>query len=260
MHPTAVLLDLDGVIYQSDHAIAGAAEVVAELQQRGTPHLFLTNTTSRPRQSLVDKLDGFGIQTDADHLLTPPVAAARWLLEHQANQVALFVPEATRSDFTDVTPLPEDAEQGAGAVVIGDLGEEWNYPRLNRAFRLLKDDPPPHFLVLGLTRFWQADDGLRLDVGAFAAALEFATGRTPLVLGKPAKAFFEVALNLVGTAANQTLMIGDDIQSDVLGADALGMKTALVCTGKYRPEDEAHLPSRGQVIGSIADLPTLLDW
>lgn len=260
MHPTAVLLDLDGVIYQSDHAIAGAAEVVAELQQRGMPHLFLTNTTSRPRQSLVDKLDGFGIQTDADHLLTPPVAAARWLQEHQASQVALFVPEATRADFGDITLLTEDADQGADAVVIGDLGEGWDYRRLNRAFRLLKADPPPHFLALGLTRFWQADDGLRLDVGAFAAALEFASGRAPLVLGKPAKAFFEVALSLIGTAADQTLMIGDDVQSDVLGADALGMQTALVRTGKYRPEDEARVPNNGQVIESIANLPNLLSW
>ncbi len=260
MHPTAVLLDLDGVIYQSDRAIDGAAEVVAELQRQGTPHLFLTNTTSRPRQSLVDKLASFGIKTDADHLLTPPVAAARWLLEHQANQVALFVPEATQADFGNIPRLAEDTDQGADAVVIGDLGESWDYHRLNRAFRLLKGDPPPHFLALGLTRFWQADDGLRLDVGAFAAALEFASGRAPLVLGKPARAFFEVALSLAGNTADRTLMIGDDVQSDVLGANALGMQTALVRTGKYRPEDEARLPEQGQVIDSIADLPTLLSW
>lgn len=256
----SVLLDLDGVIYQNDHAIAGAAEVVAELQRRATPHLFLTNTTSRPRQSLVDKLGSFGIETDAEQLLTPPVAAARWLQDHHAGQVALFVPEATRADFGDITLLPEDTDQGADAVVIGDLGEEWSYHRLNRAFRLLKGDPPPHFLALGLTRFWQAHDGLRLDVGAFSAALEFASGRAPLVLGKPAKAFFEVALNLVGNTAERTLMIGDDVQSDVLGADTLGMQTVLVRTGKCRPEDEARVPERGQVIGSIADLPDLLGW
>lgn len=257
MQTTAVLLDLDGVIYEGSRPIEGAAETVALLQQRGIPHLFLTNTTSRPRQALVDKLADMGIDTDVDHLLTPPVVAARWLSEHARGPVALFVPAATQADFEGFEILPESAQEGAHAVVIGDLGAGWDFDRLNRAFRLLMAGEP-HFLALGMTRYWQADDGLRLDVGAFTSALGFATGKEPIVTGKPAEAFFDIALKQLGTTTEQTLMVGDDIQSDILGAAWLGFQTALVRTGKYRPAEEERLPGGSQVIDDINELPRLL--
>jgi len=257
MQASAVLLDLDGVIYEGDRAIDGAAATVALLQQHRVPHLFLTNTTSRPRQALVDKLADMGITTDTEHLLTPPVVATRWLTEHASGPAALFVPAATRADLGDIDTLPDDADHGAHAVVIGDLGKEWDFARLNHAFRLLMAGAP-HFLALGMTRYWQAEDGLRLDVGAFTSALSFACGREPLIMGKPAEAFFDIALKQLGSTSEQTLMVGDDVQSDILGASWLGLQTALVRTGKYRPDDEERLPGGAEVIDDITELPRLL--
>jgi HAD superfamily hydrolase (TIGR01458 family) len=115
--------------------------------------------------------------------------------------------------------------------------------------------PHPHLIALGMTRYWRAADGLRLDCAPFVAALQHATGIEPVVLGKPAKPFFETALRTLGTNAGETLMIGDDIRSDVGGAQRAGMPGMLVRTGKFRAADLGGEIRPDGVLRSIADLP-----
>jgi len=250
----AVLFDLDGVVYQGDLAIPGAADTLEWVREQRIPHLFLTNTTSRPRSAIVEKLARMGIAVSEDEILTPPVAAMAWLREREVTNLALFVPEATKAEFAGIPLLPEDRESGAGAVILGDLGAGWDFATLNRAFRLLMAEPHPHLIALGMTRYWRAPDGLRLDCAPFVMALRHATGIEPVVLGKPAKPFFEAALGTLGITADQTLMIGDDIRGDVGGAQQAGIRALLVRTGKFRPEDlEGEIRPDG-VLGSIADL------
>lgn len=251
----AVLIDLDGVVYQGERAVAGAAEAVAWFQQQGVPHLFLTNTTSRPRQALVEKLAGLGVATDADHILTPPVAARSWLAEHAPGPVALFVPRATAAEFGDTPRLAADVERGAAAVVLGDLGEEWTFAMLNRAFRLLMAEPQPALVALGMTRYWRAADGLRLDVAPFVKALEHASGARAVVLGKPAREFFAAGLERLGCAAAEAVLIGDDVVGDVQGAQRAGLRGLLVRTGKFRPADLEGEIRPDAVLDSLADLP-----
>ncbi len=250
----AILFDLDGVLYEGDRPVPGAAEAVAAIRARGLPHLFLTNTTSRPRSTLVEKLAGMGIAVTEKDLLTPPVAARAWLTAHACQAVALFVPEATRAEFQG---LPLSDGKRADAVVLGDLGEGWDFQTLNRAFRLLMENPDCTLLALGLTRYWRAEDGLRLDVGPFVKALEYATGRSAVVLGKPAAPFFETALKLLEAAPEETVMVGDDIRGDIEAAQKLGLKGVLVRTGKFRPADLESGVEPGAVIDSVADLPRL---
>jgi phospholysine phosphohistidine inorganic pyrophosphate phosphatase len=251
------LIDLDGVLYRGGRALPGGADTVAWLAARGIPHLFLTNTTSRPRAALVEKLAGLGVETRAERIHTPPVAAVRWLQHHAPGPAALFVPDATAGEFAGLPRLPEDAESGAASVVLGDLGEGWDFRRLNRAFRLLMDDPRPLLVALGMTRYWRAPDGLRLDVAPFVAALQHATGAVPVVLGKPARAFFEAALEALGCEAGETVMVGDDVVGDVGGAQRAGIRGVLVRTGKFRPADLEGEVRPDAVLDSIADLP---DW
>jgi phospholysine phosphohistidine inorganic pyrophosphate phosphatase len=250
-----VLLDLDGVVYVGDSAVDGAADVVDWLRAQEIPYRFLTNTSSRPRRAVVDKLERLGITAAADDVLTPAVAAVAWLRDQARARPALFVPEGTAAEFADLDPLPEDAEDAAGAVVVGDLGEAWDFAVLNRAFRLLMSDSRPPLVALGMTRYWRADDGLRLDAGAFVRALEYAAGTDAVVLGKPDRAFYETALRGLGLPAGEVVMVGDDLRTDVEGAQRAGLAGVLVRTGKYSPSDLDADVSPDGVLDSIADLP-----
>jgi ribonucleotide monophosphatase NagD (HAD superfamily) len=120
---------------------------------------------------------------------------------------------------------------------------------------LLHHNPAAELIALGMTRYWQAPDGVRLDAAPFVAALEHATGRRAIVLGKPSREFFETAVHRLGLAPADTLMVGDDIRTDVAGAQAAGLKAALVRTGKFRTQDLEEGIRPDAVLDSIADLP-----
>jgi HAD superfamily hydrolase (TIGR01458 family) len=251
-----VLLDLDGVLYVGDEPLPGSAAVVDWLAGEGIPYRFLTNTTSRPRQALVDKLAGMGVTTATDQILTPAVAAVAWLRRRGIEHPALFVPGETAEEFADLDPVAHTADHGAGAVVVGDLGPGWDFATLNRAFRLLMSDTAPPLLALGLTRYWRASDGLRLDAGPFVRALEYAAGRAAVVLGKPDPAFYGTAVDALACAAlDQVVMVGDDVRADVQGAQRAGLTGVLVRTGKFSASDLTGDVSPDAVIDSIADLP-----
>ncbi|WP_448004982.1 TIGR01458 family HAD-type hydrolase [Agromyces bauzanensis] len=250
-----VLLDLDGVVYVGDAVLPGAAETISWLTRVGIPHRYLTNTTSRPRSAIVEKLARMGVTADPSQILTPGVVAAAWLRREGIERPALFVPDATAAEFAGMEPLPASAEKGAGAVVVGDLGSGWDFATLNRAFRLLMSDPDTPLVALGLTRYWRADDGLRLDAGAYVHALEYASGRTAVVLGKPDPAFYGTAVADLGVAPDQVVMVGDDIRTDVEGAQRAGLVGVLVRTGKFAASDLDGDVTPDAVLDSIADLP-----
>ncbi|MEX2517081.1 MAG: TIGR01458 family HAD-type hydrolase [Gammaproteobacteria bacterium] len=253
----ALLFDLDGVVYQDGKAISGAVDTLQWVRDANIPHLFVTNTTSRPRSGIQERLQSYGLDISADSILTPAVAACGWLREHHANNVALFVPDATANEFSDFPVLAAEAKRGADAVIVGDLGEGWDFARLNRAFRLLSYNPDCALLALGMTRYWRAPEGLRLDTGPFVRALEYASEREAVVLGKPAADFFAIALERLGCTAHDTLMIGDDVRADIGGAQASGLKAALVRTGKFQSTDLEGQIKPDTVLDSIADLH---DW
>ena len=250
-----ILLDLDGVFYEGDRPVSGGAECVAWLRAQGIPFLFLTNTTSRPRSVLVERLAGVGIEVEEAVILTPPVAAVRWLERESTGPVSLFVPPATAEEFARLPRLPETEERGAAAVVLGDLGEAWDFGTLNRAFRLLMAEPTPKLVALGMTRYWRTVDGLRLDVAPFVKALEHATGAEAVVLGKPAAPFFHTALDLLSLPASKVAVLGDDIVGDVEAAQKLGLLGILVRTGKFRPSDLERPGGPDVVLDSVAELP-----
>ena len=235
----AILFDIDGVLYQDNAIINGAIETIRWCRDAQIPHLFLTNTTSKPRSEICKKLRSLGIAIDLDELLTPPLAAARWLKSKGQNNIALFIPPATKREFQDFNILDINIDQQVvDAVIIGDMGDAWDFKTLNSAFRLLMNNPSTTDLfALGMTRYWQAPDGLRLDTAPFVVALEHATQKKAQVFGKPDALFFRSALNHLGIEAEDCFMIGDDIRSDIDGAQAAGIKGILVKTGKFRTAD-----------------------
>jgi phospholysine phosphohistidine inorganic pyrophosphate phosphatase len=250
---SAVLFDLDGVLYQGDHAIAGAADVIDWFEKHSIPHLFVTNTTSKPRSALVAKLAGFGIHTRTDQYLTPPVAALELIKRADCHRLALFIPESTQDEFSAYENLTDENDT-VDAVIIGDLAHGWNFATINRAFRILMNNPGAIFIALGMTRYWRTDEGLQLDAGPFIAALEYATGRKAVVTGKPARDFFSAATALLGEDGS-VYMIGDDIQGDIRAAQSAGLNAIQVRTGKFSESDLHAGVTPDALLDSIADLP-----
>jgi HAD superfamily hydrolase (TIGR01458 family) len=246
-----VLLDLAGVIYDGEDVIPGATDAVARLREAGLPIRFVSNTTRTSKQTVLTRLDGHGLSITGDELFTPAQAAREWLRRHNRSPYLLVHPDL-EPDFRDLR-----GEQGT-ALVIGDAGEVFDYRALNGAFRELIAGA--EFLALAPNRtFRDADGKLSLDAGAFVAALEFASQRNAIILGKPSPEFFGSALASMDCSSAKAVMVGDDAETDVAGALRAGLAHALlVRTGKYRRGDENRFePAPSETVN---DLSAAVDW
>jgi HAD superfamily hydrolase (TIGR01458 family) len=230
-----LLIDLEGVVYQGRAALPGAVEAIRRLRGAGFPYRFLTNTTSQPIEQIRSKLGGLGIAAEPGDIFTPALAAREWLAERDLSP-RLLIAAALEADFGDL------AGSAGEAVVIGDAREGFTYAALNAAFRKIKEGAV--FVALASNRMFIDDNGApSLDVGAFVAALEYASGQDAVVLGKPAPGFFRLACTDIGLAPQHVAMIGDDAEFDVIAAGRAGLTGYLVHTGKWSPEVLASLES-----------------
>jgi HAD superfamily hydrolase (TIGR01458 family) len=225
------------------------------IRTRGIPFLIVTNATTHTRTELAETLREGGLDVAPDEIVTAVLGTATYLRTHHpgARVIVLSDGEAT-ADLAGVTlaRLGEDAD----VVVLGGASDEFTHANLNRVFRLVMDGAA----LVGMHRnlYWRTADGLELDGGAYLAGLEEATGVRATICGKPAPAFFESSLTLLGLPAERVAMVGDDIVNDVLGAQACGLTGVLVRTGKFMESDlQRGVPDH--VIASIGDLPEALD-
>lgn len=244
MKVRGVVLDIGGVLLDGLEPLPGAAEALGRLRGAGMPFLLLTNTTRRSRQELLGHLRRAGLDVTEEQLLTPALMARSWLAEHGLQPMLLIHP-GLRPDFAG---LAEDDPQ---AVVVGDAGDGFSYPSLNAAFRLLMRGAP--LLSLSGSRFFREGRALFLDAGPFVHLLEEASGRPALEMGKPGAGFFRHAVEQLGLPPGEVVMVGDDVESDVRGACAAGLKGMLVRTGKYQLGDEARLPEGGGLCGDVLE-------
>ena len=260
--PSAYLLDLDGTLYAAGAAIPGAVETLDRLRRAGTPFRLVTNTTSRSRAMLVDRLTGYGFSVRAEEIFTATLAGVELLRAAGHRRVAPFLSAGALSDITGLELVGGTSGVGgaapADAVVLGDLGERWTYQLMQEAFERIMAGAA--LLALSRDRYWLQGDRLALDAGPFVAALEYATGRSAIVAGKPSPAFFTAAAQSLGTGeVGRIAMVGDDLWSDVEGAQRAGLQGWLVRTGKFRDEvlrQSSITPDR--VVTSVADLAMYL--
>jgi HAD superfamily hydrolase (TIGR01458 family) len=249
----ALLIDLEGTVYQAGRLIPGVREALAAAEDAGLACGFVTNTTSRPASVIAAELSAMGLAVDPDRLFTAPRAARRYLLERGCLRCHFLVAPALLEDFSGL----QGEDVRPDAVVVGDLGAGFTFERLNRAFRLLVAGA--ELVALAPNRYYRGPDGLLLDVGAFVAALEYGSGRAATLVGKPAAGFFRAALEPLGVAASQAAVVGDDLEFDVGGAQAAGLRGILVRTGKFDPSLLPRSSIRPDVVlDSIAELPSLL--
>jgi len=249
-----VLLDIDGVLHVSMRPVTGAEETLRWLAQMGYHSCFVTNTTTYARASLAQRLHDIGLSVPAQSLLTAPMATAEYIRQHYPNKRCWVLTKGnTTEDFWDIELVEKDAQ----VVVIGGAEELLTYEAMNKAFRMLMNGAV--LLAMHTNTYWRTSEGLRLDSGPYVHALELATDKQAIVLGKPAQAFFEQALHLIDVAASDSIMVGDDIQNDIGGAQAADIRGILVCTGKHTMDSpllERIQPAA--ILPSIAELPAWL--
>ncbi|HEU4929885.1 MAG TPA: TIGR01458 family HAD-type hydrolase [Candidatus Krumholzibacteria bacterium] len=243
-----LLTDMDGVWFVGDRALPGAIEALARIRARAIPIRFVTNTTTTTRAEMARRMLGMGFDVDPSEFVTTPTAAASLMRQAGIQRVKLVISPSIRNEFPGLSTAPPHQ-----AVVIGDIGRAWNYDLMSDLFKLIMDGA--EIVALHKGRYWQVPEGLALDIGAFVAGLEYATGKTAAVVGKPSPAMFYAALTELEMEGSDVVMIGDDIYNDIAGAQSASIRAVLVKSGKYRESAVARSGvTPDLVIDSIAEL------
>lgn len=250
-----LLLDLDGVLYVGSQPIAGAAQAVARIRKH-LPCRFITNTSTRSLASVHHKLTQLGFSIAIDEIISAP-QVAKILLQNMAHESGrppacwLLLHADLQADFAQFSCTTGEPD----VILIGDIGETWNYALMNRIFTRVVAGA--QLIAIHKNRFWETASGLKMDIGGFVAALEYAGNTSARIVGKPSADFFQIALDSLGFPAAQVAIVGDDIESDVGGGQAAGLSGILVKTGKYRAGYVSSVVPES-TLNSISDLPDML--
>ncbi len=252
----AVILDMDGVLWRGEQVLPGVAEFFAFLVRHQIPFLLATNNSTHTVASYVERLQAVGVPARPEHVITSAVATADYIRQHYPPQTPLYIigQEGIRQAMAE-HGFREDAEN-ARLVVVG-MDFHVTYAKLKTA--TLRIRAGADFIGTNGDRTFPIPEGLAPGNGSILAALEAATDVKPLIVGKPQKPMFEIALARLNTAPEHTLMIGDRLETDIQGAQNVGIRTALVLTGITTPEHARS--ARIQADAVYASLAALhADW
>lgn len=252
MRAQGILLDLEGVLYQDNTPISGAFEALEKLHGAGLAIRYLTNTTTRCRLRIVERMSRMGFGVNEREVFTPAIAARRYLESGGLSSVYL----ATEPDLSeDFQGIAQD-DHAPDAIIMGDVHTRFDWDLLDHLFSMVFSGA--RLIALHKNRYSRRDGRIALDLGPFVAAIEYAAGVEAIVMGKPAIGFFQMALQDMGLESENVIMVGDDPFSDIGGANGAGIRSVQVKTGKYKPFAPGEAPEPDALIDSISDLPTLL--
>lgn len=229
-------MDVYGVAYncgEQSTLIEGSVEAIDKLRKAGIPFRFCSNTSTKPSSEVIKSLRSFGFDVKDDEVFTPIPALKKFLKVNNYRPFLLLDPN-TDSLFTEFD------QTNPNCVVLGDAKHRFSYENLNKAFQILTSNPDSVLVTLGTGKYYKETEGTMLDCGTFAKALEFASDKTAVIIGKPSKDYFLTALESMQIKPEEVVMIGDDIVGDVQGAQRAGLTGIQVRTGKYRSSDEPH--------------------
>lgn len=248
-----LIIDLNGTLYFKEQVIAGAAETLCNLRQAGYSLRFMTNTDSKTRAQLHELICSYGLDLPITELFSAAQVTFDYLKSHHYSYSGLL-PEALHEEFKD---LKRD-ELNPDCVIIGENRSAITYQSLDHLFRHLMNGA--ELIVMQPGRHYFLADGPHLDTGSIAAMFEYATGRQGQIMAKPSSSFFNRMLADMQLKGQEVLVVGDDVETDMVGASKIGAKSILVRTGKYQSADEFLSPIKpSAVIDSIADLPKTLE-
>ena len=250
--PKAFLIDMDGTLYFKGEPYPGAIETVNYLRQEKYQLRFLTNTTAKTPKMLHAQMQALGFDIYEDEIFNATYACLQYLRAQPKARCHFMVDDAVKAFFKEI-PIDDDAPD---FVVVGDYGEGFDFHALNHAFRLLMNGA--ELIALQKNLYWFSSEGMFLDCGAFVTLLEAAAGKTAKVMGKPSETFFKIALESLQVSPNEAVVVGDDITSDIVGAERMEMRSILVKTGKFKPDQlENPVAKPTWVLDSVAELPKM---
>ena len=252
-----ILIDLEGVLYNENKLISGSIEVIKELKKNNLQLRFLTNTTTAPRKIIFNKLQDCGFDIEEREIFTPIIATKNYLRDSRVKRITLVTNTEIIEEFSDYKITQKNPE----AVIMGDIYKNFKWEILDRIFKLVYKQNAA-LIALHQNRYCMRDDEVSLDLGPFVKAIEYSSGKKSILMGKPEKNFFDLAVKDLGIKNNNNnnniLMIGDDISSDIEGSINANLKAIQVKTGKFQEQDLKYSTQPHFRIESIADLPKLL--
>ena len=245
------LIDMDGVLYRDHEIIPGSDEFIRRLRAKDVPFLLLTNNSQRTRRDVAVKLRRLGIDVSDDHIFTCAMATARFLAAQKPNGTAYVIGEGGllhalhHNGYSVVDQDPDYVVVGEGRAISFEMMEA-AVRMIDAGAKLIATNPDPNCPTA---------QGLRPGCGAVVAMLEAATGRRAFSVGKPSPVMMRMARKQLGLASARTTMIGDTMETDILGGVQLGYRTILALSGGTRQEDIPRFAFRPDlVVNSVADL------
>ena len=251
----SILSDIDGTLYFKERPIEGAIETVSELKRRGFRLLFFTNTDSKTPKTIYSTLKNYGFQVEEREIFSPIIALKEFLKSKPKPSLFLVTSKEVSGEFEEFDFVRKG--KIPDYVIIADFRDDWNLNRLNQAFKHVLNGAK----LLGTqgNRFFLDREGNPvIDTGSFVQLIAYAANVKPIIFGKPSETFFNEALKLLGTGSEETLVVGDDIESDIQGAINSGIKAILVKTGKGTIYDNRKVPIKPNKI--IDSFSFLLDY
>jgi NagD protein len=245
------LIDMDGVIYRGNELIPGADRFIADLRASGTPFRFLTNNSQRARRDVATRLQRLGMGVEEEHVFTCAMATARFLACQKPNGTAFVIGEGglmTALHSNGYSIVDRDPDY----VVVGE-GRTLNFEMAEAALGMILGGAK--LIATNLDPNCPTNTGMRPGCGSIVAMLETAAGIKAFSVGKPSPVMLRAARKELGLTTDQTIVIGDTMDTDILGGVQLGFKTILVLSGGTRREDLPRFAYRpDKIVASIADL------
>ena len=249
--PKSYLIDMDGVLVRGAHPIAGAGEFLRRLSARGARHLVLTNNPKYTQADLAYRLSSVGLALEPRCIFTSAMATVSFLKSQKSNGKVFVIGESGLTDplheagfiITDLEPW---------YVVLGETNS-YNFEMITTAIRLI--DKGARFIATNPDPSGPGDGGLVPACGAMAALIEKATGVSPFFVGKPNPLMMRTALNYLGVHSENTVMVGDRMETDMVAGVESGMETVLVLSGVTQREEVDRYPYQpSRIVESVADI------
>lgn len=256
LHPSilALILDMDGVLWRGEQPIGNLAEIFSSLESKGLKVAFATNNSTKTPLDYQQRLQRYGVNIEPSQVITSALATAELLHQRYPQGGPVYV----IGEAGLVSALGErgfyPADQNVLAVIVG-MDRQLTYEKLKRASLLVRAGA--EFIGSNADRTFPTHEGLTPGAGSILAAVETATGVHPIVVGKPQPILTKIALERLATPAQQTLVVGDRLDTDILSGKGAGCRTALVFSGVHSPEDLESCLDKPDL--AAEDLQSLLD-